>query len=525
MISRRKNVRSLRNRNGLIRYAYNHTSQNGEDGIIEHLFSIIPPSMSSTVSEQDHKILPTCRYCVDVGAWDGKHLSNTYSLLVKEENALVLPLLLLPPGPSSCDTVQQKQQQQQQDPRERRLDLLQHHKRQQPPSNVVDQSDSISHDTQISDHLKSTSFWHGILLEANLERFQQLQALHQKRGNVCRNVAVSGMSDSPCTLAHILKEIQMEQYQQHRQQGVVSSTLSNDWVLPHQFDFLCIDVDGEDYWILYDLWTSSTFRPIVVCIEFNPTMPDDLIYIPPRDDTLRHGASLAALVELGEQHDYVLVETTLFNAFFVRKDSYNTYLRQYIPDTSIEALHEVTMGTALYQLYDGTIKLWGCKKLLWHRLSLDESQFQLLSPSQRSFPFAPPPSSVATNSIASKHDFDEASVVDISSYCRTAPSGCNLPSIHQEDDKLTCAQNLLTQFQAHGFCFVRGTGLSNIQCQKVLAMAGTFLHDADETVRRSCLSRDRARRGYSPMVSAISLTSLIFGSCRYLSLASSTTVH
>ena len=69
IIRRRKNCRSLRRRDGLIKFAHNNTSQNGEDGIIARLFDdLLPPS------EQ--------RYCVDVGAWDGRHLSNTYSLLV-----------------------------------------------------------------------------------------------------------------------------------------------------------------------------------------------------------------------------------------------------------------------------------------------------------------------------------------------------------------------------------------------------------------------------------------------------------
>jgi hypothetical protein len=65
-------------------------------------------------------------------------------------------------------------------------------------------------------------------------------------------------------------------------------------------------------------WTTF-LRPRVICIEFNPTMPDDLVYIPSRSDTVRHGASLAALVELAETFGYTLVETTLYNAFFVER--------------------------------------------------------------------------------------------------------------------------------------------------------------------------------------------------------------
>jgi len=41
-------------------------------------------------------------------------------------------------------------------------------------------------------------------------------------------------------------------------------------------------------------------------------MRDDLIYIPSSDDSLQHGASLSALVELAAEYDYVQVETTCF---------------------------------------------------------------------------------------------------------------------------------------------------------------------------------------------------------------------
>lgn len=50
----------------LNKYARNITSQNGEDGIIEYILENIPNDIS--------------KVCVEFGAWDGKHLSNTYTL-------------------------------------------------------------------------------------------------------------------------------------------------------------------------------------------------------------------------------------------------------------------------------------------------------------------------------------------------------------------------------------------------------------------------------------------------------------
>jgi hypothetical protein len=51
----------------LSQFARNVTSQDGEDGIIEKIFEIMPPAN---------------RYCVEIGAFEGKYLSNTWNLIV-----------------------------------------------------------------------------------------------------------------------------------------------------------------------------------------------------------------------------------------------------------------------------------------------------------------------------------------------------------------------------------------------------------------------------------------------------------
>ena len=73
---RRRTPRSQRNKNGLIKYAHNVTSQSGEDGIIEKIFEMI-------LLDDDTR---TSRYCIDIGAWDGRHLSNTFNLLCNGED-------------------------------------------------------------------------------------------------------------------------------------------------------------------------------------------------------------------------------------------------------------------------------------------------------------------------------------------------------------------------------------------------------------------------------------------------------
>jgi hypothetical protein len=49
-------------------FKYNVYSQNGEDGIIEEIFNWLPKD------KLDH-------WCVEFGAWDGIHLSNTCNLV------------------------------------------------------------------------------------------------------------------------------------------------------------------------------------------------------------------------------------------------------------------------------------------------------------------------------------------------------------------------------------------------------------------------------------------------------------
>lgn len=59
----------------LLQYRKNITSQHGEDGVIEKIFEIIGEKT---------------RWCVEFGAWDGKHLSNTWRLINQKSWSAVL---------------------------------------------------------------------------------------------------------------------------------------------------------------------------------------------------------------------------------------------------------------------------------------------------------------------------------------------------------------------------------------------------------------------------------------------------
>jgi len=141
------------------------------------------------------------------------------------------------------------------------------------------------------------------------------------------------------------------------------------------------DVDGNEY----HLWDSmNEYRPRVMVIEFNPTIPNEVVFIQPRDMKVFQGSSLKAFVELGKRKGYELIATNETNAFFLLKELFPKFG---IADNSIDALHtDHRFETKLFQLYDGTLKIAGNTKLLWHNLPIDEEKLQTLSIHKRKYP-------------------------------------------------------------------------------------------------------------------------------------------
>jgi hypothetical protein len=98
--------------------------------------------------------------------------------------------------------------------------------------------------------------------------------------------------------------------------------------VPKEFDFLSIDIDRNDYYI----WEAiKTFRPRVVCIEYNAVFRPGCEFIVPYeptavwDGTSNFGSSIESLYKLGIQKGYKLVACCFagVNAFFVREDLIN----------------------------------------------------------------------------------------------------------------------------------------------------------------------------------------------------------
>jgi hypothetical protein len=107
--------------------------------------------------------------------------------------------------------------------------------------------------------------------------------------------------------------------------------------------------------------TLTTFLPRLVLIEFNPTIPNEILFVP--DPGRDQGCSLCALVDLGQRKGYELAATTDGNAFFVRTDLFPALG---IADNSIDAVHGThPHQTRIFQLYDGSVMLTGNQRLRW----------------------------------------------------------------------------------------------------------------------------------------------------------------
>ena len=104
------------------------------------------------------------------------------------------------------------------------------------------------------------------------------------------------------------------------------NALFDKYGVPDDFDLLGIDIDGNDYWV----WQAihPRFRPAVVVMEYNASIPPSESRVMPYDPSFRwdrtdyFGASLLALARLARRKGYALVycERCGVNAFFLRED-------------------------------------------------------------------------------------------------------------------------------------------------------------------------------------------------------------
>ena len=203
-----------------------------------------------------------------------------------------------------------------------------------------------------------TKQWSGVLIEADQGRFSELQEIFKDFEDV----------HLFCTFVSFNQE----------DEGHLESILGKTPIL-NNFDFLSIDIDGNDWYI----WKSLlNIRPRVVCIEFNSTIQNDILFIQARNPTTKQGCSLFALIELAKVKGYELVATTACNAFFVVKEEFSKFG---IKDNSIDAIHKPVCEGRIFHGYDGTLYTIGMPKLFWneHEKHIAHDELQVLTEESR----------------------------------------------------------------------------------------------------------------------------------------------
>lgn len=143
--------------------------------------------------------------------------------------------------------------------------------------------------------------------------------------------------------------------------------------IPKNFDFLSIDIDGCDYYIIESL---SVYHPKIVCIEFNPTVPNEVFFVQRKDFAIKQGASARAIVDLAKSKGYGLVALTETNLIFVQ----DGYLSDNLFDeVTLDNLRDDSKYRCyIFSGYDGSIIMSKALPIAWHSVELQVDDIQFL---------------------------------------------------------------------------------------------------------------------------------------------------
>lgn len=198
--------------------------------------------------------------------------------------------------------------------------------------------------------------WSGSFIEGNETKFKDLLATHGDNKEV--------------SCLHRFVEFEGE----NSLDNILTSASA-----PQELDLLSIDVDGTDYFI----WESlNEFKPRVVVIEFNPTIPNDVVFVQAKDNSINQGCSLLSLILLGKEKGYELICCTNWNAFFVKSELYTKFE---IPSNFIHHMYRPSLDGRIFHGYDSYVYVIGMQKLLWSNIQVSSDDFQVIPQSIRQF--------------------------------------------------------------------------------------------------------------------------------------------
>lgn len=200
--------------------------------------------------------------------------------------------------------------------------------------------------------------WNGIFIEANIAKFTELNHNFQDEIATGRVTAIN----------------QFVHFQLG--QGTLDEIIDQHAKQPA--NFVSIDVDGNDIHIL----ASMKMRPEILLIEFNPSVPNDTIFIQDKNFSVNQGSSLKAIIEEAQNLGYMLIYAFAFDALFVRCDLFDRFA---IEDNSIDSMYMPTWDNRFVQCYDGTVYADGFRRLIWHGIEFEPDELQLLPRRLRQF--------------------------------------------------------------------------------------------------------------------------------------------
>ncbi len=185
--------------------------------------------------------------------------------------------------------------------------------------------------------LVTNNGWNGVLIEAKEKRFDELVKTHQGNDRAHPINQMIGFDPHSDSIDYILGTTE----------------------IPQSFDLMIVDIDGNDWHVWHSM---QTYRPRLVMVELNPTIPNDVLYIQERNAEQQRGCSLRALIDLGKSKGYELVCATSFNGLFVVSEEFEKFG---ITDNSIDAMYTPVMDGRIFHGFDSSVHIVGMPKLMW----------------------------------------------------------------------------------------------------------------------------------------------------------------
>ena len=140
---------------------------------------------------------------------------------------------------------------------------------------------------------------------------------------------------------------------------------------------ISIDIDGMDYWVFESM---KLLLPVIVVIEYNPTIPLEVYYVNPKNFAARKGSSARAIYELALEKNYSLVAITETNMIFLENEIYKSIYGNKVADlVSVSREFGISIPSNLiFCGYDGKLISTSDVSIPWHGLIVEKNNVKSL---------------------------------------------------------------------------------------------------------------------------------------------------